>query len=89
MRELVNRFQRLRKKAGLAPTDEVHIRYRVVSDPDGVGFGALVAARQDMFVAALCDRVEEVGGGLDGGKPILEEEQSVGNAFIVLQLGKL
>ncbi|KAL2021687.1 hypothetical protein VTK56DRAFT_6779 [Thermocarpiscus australiensis] len=26
-REVINRFQRLRKKAGLVPTDEVHMRY--------------------------------------------------------------
>jgi isoleucyl-tRNA synthetase len=53
MRELISRFQRLRKKAGLAPTDEVCMRQRVVSDPGGVGLGSLVAARKDMFVAAL------------------------------------
>lgn len=53
VRDLISRFQRLRKKAGLVPTDEVCMRQRVVSDPDGVGFGSVVAARQDMLVAAL------------------------------------
>lgn len=89
VRELINRFQRLRKKAGLVPTDEVYMRQRVISDPEGVGFGELVAARQDMFVAALRGTVEEAGEG--GGKQadiILEEEQAVGNAVVMLQLAR-
>ncbi|KAK4233624.1 isoleucyl-tRNA synthetase [Achaetomium macrosporum] len=88
VRELINRFQRLRKKAGLVPTDEVHMRQRVISDPEGVGFGELVAARQDMFVATLRGRVEEAGEGVDQADIILEEEQAVGNVVVMLQLAR-
>lgn len=88
VRDLINRFQRLRKKAGLVPTDDVHMRYRVDSDPDGVDFGSLVAARQDMFVAALRGKVEEALDVVDEKAIILEEEQAVGNAAVVLQLAK-
>ncbi|EEP82355.1 isoleucyl-tRNA synthetase [Uncinocarpus reesii 1704] len=36
-REIVNRVQRLRKKAGLVPTDDVKMEYRVLSDPIVLG----------------------------------------------------
>ncbi|KAK3374906.1 putative Isoleucyl-tRNA synthetase [Podospora didyma] len=85
LRELVSLFQRLRKKAGLAPTDEVRVRQRVVSDPDGIGLGKLVAARQDLFVAALRGNVEEARDE-EGGEIVLEEEQLVENAVVMLQL---
>jgi isoleucyl-tRNA synthetase len=90
VRELINRFQRLRKKAGLVPTDEVHMRYRVESDPDGVGFASLVASRQEMFEAALRGRVEEIGALVDEQdvQVLLEERQEVGNAVVVLQLAR-
>jgi isoleucyl-tRNA synthetase len=83
VRDIISRFQRLRKKAGLVPTDEVSMRQRVVSDPDGVGLGNVIAARQDLFVAALRGRVEEAR---EEGEVILEEEQAVGTLVLVLQL---
>ena len=36
-REIINRVQRLRKKAGLVPTDDVKMEYTVISDPDNIG----------------------------------------------------
>ncbi|KAK4249430.1 hypothetical protein C7999DRAFT_39414 [Corynascus novoguineensis] len=77
VRELINRFQRLRKKAGLVPTDEVHMRLR------------LVTARQDMFVAALRGRVEEAEEGVDQADIILEEERAVGNSIVMLQIARV
>ena len=72
------------------PTDEVCMRQRVISDPDGVGLGSLVAARQDMFVAALRGSVEEAREGMIGeGNIILEEERSVGNVVVMLQLARV
>ncbi|KAL2199477.1 tRNA synthetases class I-domain-containing protein [Corynascus similis CBS 632.67] len=89
VRELINWFQRLRKKAGLVPTDEVHKRLRVISDPEGVGFGELVTTRQDMFVAALRGRVEEAEEGVEQADIILEEEQAVGDAVVMLQIARI
>lgn len=89
VRELINWFQRLRKKAGLVPTDEVHMRLRVISDPEGVGFGELVTTRQDMFVAALRGRVEEAEEGVEQADIILEEEQAVGDAVVMLQIARI
>ena len=90
MRDLVNRLQCLRKKAGLTPTDEVCMRQRVISDPDGVGLSSLVAARQDMFVTALRGKVEEAREGMVGEEDvILEEEQAFGNIVVRLQLARV
>lgn len=90
VRELVSRFQRLRKKAGLVPTDEVCMRQRVISDPDGVGLGSLVAARQDLVVAALRGRVEEAQEqGVAERHIIVEEEQVIGTVVVVLQLARV
>jgi isoleucyl-tRNA synthetase len=86
VRDLISRFQRLRKKAGLVPTDEVCMRQRVVSDPDGVGLGDVVAARQDMFVAALRGGVEEAQ---EEGEVIMEEEQALGNLVVMLQVARV
>ncbi|KAK4239496.1 tRNA synthetases class I-domain-containing protein [Achaetomium macrosporum] len=58
VRELINQLQRLRKKAGLASTEKVHRRYRVVSDPNEVRVGPVVAAHQDVIVAALRGKVK-------------------------------
>ncbi|KAK4145071.1 isoleucyl-tRNA synthetase [Dichotomopilus funicola] len=85
VRELINRFQRLRKKAGLVPTNDVLMRYRVISDPDGVGFNGLVSTRREMFEAALRGVVDEVTGGED---VIAEEKQGFAGAVIMLQLAK-
>ncbi|KAK4096293.1 putative Isoleucyl-tRNA synthetase [Parathielavia hyrcaniae] len=74
VRDLINRFQRLRKKAGLVPTDEW-------------ACGSVVATRQDMFVAALRGRVEEARE--DEGEVVLEEEQAVGNLVVMLQLARV
>ncbi|KXX74756.1 Isoleucine--tRNA ligase, cytoplasmic [Madurella mycetomatis] len=85
-REIVNRFQRLRKKAGLAPTDEVHMRYVVVSDPYDVGIGQIVASRQEMFMAALRGKLDDVKEEVAGKSVIVEEEQTVGDVVLRLQL---
>lgn len=90
VRESISLFQRLRKKAGMMPTDEVCMRHRVISDPDGVGLGSLVAARQDMFVAALRGRVEEAREEVVGeGAIIVEEEHAVENIVVMLQLARI
>ncbi|KAI9754234.1 MAG: isoleucine--tRNA ligase [Lichina confinis] len=38
-REVINRVQKLRKTAGLVPTDDVKMEYRMLSDPDKTGLG--------------------------------------------------
>ncbi|GAB1315652.1 Methionyl/Valyl/Leucyl/Isoleucyl-tRNA synthetase anticodon-binding domain-containing protein [Madurella fahalii] len=87
--EIVNRFQRLRKKAGLVPTNGMHMRHSVVSDPDEVGIGQVVASPQEVFIAALRGKLEEVKEEVVEEPVILEEEQTVGNLVLRLQLARV
>lgn len=96
-REIVNRVQRLRKKAGLKPTDDVKMEYRVLSDPDKTGIESVFESKGQIFEKALRRRLEKqqagaVNGqtnGVDGGGVILEEDQEVQKATFLLRLVKL
>lgn len=87
-RELINRVQRLRKKAGLVPTDDVHMQYSVVSNPEEVDVDAVVSSRRELFEGALrgmLEKTEEVGNK----EVILEEENTVGDLTLKLGLFKM
>ncbi|KND92086.1 Isoleucine--tRNA ligase, cytoplasmic [Tolypocladium ophioglossoides CBS 100239] len=89
-REMINRVQRLRKKAGLVPADDVRMQYAVVSNPDGVEVGSLVLSREDLFRAALRRQLE--GFDTEDEMPreaiILQEECEVGALTLRLRLLK-
>ncbi|KAL2372634.1 Isoleucine--tRNA ligase, cytoplasmic [Blastomyces gilchristii] len=96
-REIVNRVQRLRKKAGLVPTDDVGMEYRVISDPDNIGIEHVFQTQSKAIEKALRRPIDqhivtEVEGkapeGEEGGI-ILEEEQEVHKATFLLRLVKL
>ncbi|KAJ6442247.1 isoleucyl-tRNA synthetase [Purpureocillium lavendulum] len=59
-REIVNRVQRLRKRAGLVPTDDVRMQYAIASNPDGVDVKSLLSKREELFRTALRGTLEEV-----------------------------
>lgn len=88
-REIINRVQRLRKKAGMVPTDDMHMQYGVISNPDGVEVDALVSGRQDLFKAALRGMLEEIKDEPTQESLIAEEEQTVGNLTLKLRLVKI
>jgi len=94
-REIINRVQRLRKKAGLVPTDDVRMEYKVIKDP--VGLEKAFEQHTQMFEKALrrpldkaeVTRVEPLHPGVDLDKLILQEEQEIGEATFLLRLMKL
>ncbi|KAF1986155.1 hypothetical protein K402DRAFT_394010 [Aulographum hederae CBS 113979] len=99
-REIINRVQRLRKRAGLKPTDDVGMVYNVLQDPENSGIEGVFESERDMIVKALRrpmnrHAVTEVEGKVGEGKgegqgeKILEEEQEVGQARFMLRLVKL
>ncbi|KAJ8123385.1 hypothetical protein ONZ43_g658 [Nemania bipapillata] len=96
-REIINRVQRLRKKAGLQPTDDVKMEYKVLSDPDDIGLSKVLHTQTQAFVKALrrpLDKheVTQVQGEIPNGKEegiIMEEEQEVQKATFLLRLLKL
>lgn len=94
-REVINRVQRLRKKAGLVPTDDIRMEYRVLHDP--VGLEQVFKQHMAMFEKALrrpldkaiVTHVEPLHPGVDLDKIILEEQQEIGEATFLLRLMKL
>lgn len=94
-REIVNRLQRLRKKAGLVPTDDVKMEYAVLSDPDQVGIDKAFESQSQVIEKAV-RRPLEKHVRTDGKAPsadqdgmILQEEQEVQKATFLLRLLKL
>ncbi|KAF2137965.1 uncharacterized protein K452DRAFT_277585 [Aplosporella prunicola CBS 121167] len=96
-REIINRVQRLRKKAGLVPTDDVGMEYRVLGDPDSVGLEGVFDSHQEMIKKALRRPVDkhvvtEDKGAIPDGMVdvvIMEEEQEIQKATFMLRLVKL
>ncbi|KAI5789156.1 tRNA synthetases class I-domain-containing protein [Geopyxis carbonaria] len=92
-REIINRVQRLRKKAGLLPTDDVVMEYNVLKDP--IGLEKVFEQHVDVFEKALrrplekAVMVENSNQAEQLGRVILEEEQEVGEATFCLRLLKL
>ena len=96
-REVINRVQRLRKKAGLQPTDDVKMEYKVLSDPDNIGLEGVFANQTTTIEKALrrpLDKheVTHVEGDIPEKKEegiIAEEEQEIQKATFLLRLLKL
>lgn len=96
-REIINRVQRLRKKAGLQPTDDVKMEYKVLSDPDKIGLQEVFTGQSKTIEKALRRPVDhhvvtEVDGKIPDGEEegiILEEEQEIQKAVFLLRLLKM
>ncbi|PYH99703.1 isoleucyl-tRNA synthetase,cytoplasmic [Aspergillus ellipticus CBS 707.79] len=92
-REIINRLQRLRKKAGLVPTDDVKMEYAVLSDPDSIGLSKAFETQAkaiEKVVRRPLDQYELVDGKLPSGEEaIIQEEQEVQKATFLLRLLKL
>ena len=96
-REIINRVQRLRKKAGLQPTDDVRMEYKVLSDPENIGlaevFHTQAAAFQKTLRRPMDKHETTIVEGEIPSQPqegvIAEEEQEVQHATFLLRLLKL
>ncbi|KAJ4397443.1 hypothetical protein N0V93_001671 [Gnomoniopsis smithogilvyi] len=86
-RDIVNRMQRMRKKAGLVPTDAVLMQYRVMAQPEDSNFEEVVETRQGLFESAL--RGKLVPAPADDSSGILEEDHMIGEFVLKLRLAKL
>ncbi len=95
-REIVNRVQRLRKKAGLQPTDDVKMEYHVISDPESIGLENVFMTQKQSIEKALRRPVDkhvvtEVAGeaSVSTEDTIMEEEQEIQKATFLLRLLKM
>lgn len=96
VREIINRVQRLRKKAGLQPTDDVKMEYKMLSDPENLGLEKVFGTQAEAIEKALRRPVDkhivtevrtEASSGREG--LILEEDQEIQKATFTLSLFKL
>lgn len=82
-RELVNRIQRLRKKAGLNATDDVSVQYQVIKD--SVNLKQVIANNEEMLLKCMKGLLEEFGD-CDPAKIIIDEEQTINDTVFNLRL---
>lgn len=87
-REMINRVQKLRKKSNLVPTDDVHMQYGVLANPESVNIDAVLESQQQLFVNALRGKLEPLAEA-EGDKLIAEEEQSIGELRLMLRLARI
>ena len=92
-REIINRVQRLRKKAGLVPTDDVRMEYSVESDPENIGLERAFETQATGLEKALRRRVDKHVAGVmvnaSHDSLIAEEEQEIQRATFMLRLVKI
>lgn len=96
-REIINRVQRLRKKAGLQVTDDIKMEYKVLSDPEELGLAEVFNTQASFLEKALrrpMDKheVTQVEGEMSNGKEpgmIMEEMQEIQQATFLLRLLEL
>ncbi|RKF51345.1 Isoleucine--tRNA ligase, cytoplasmic [Golovinomyces cichoracearum] len=96
-REIVNRIQRLRKKAGLQPTDDVKMEYKFISDEEQTGLEIAFTEQSNFIEKALRGPVYKCIFAEDKVDPketseenlILQEEQEIQKARFLLRLLRL
>jgi len=99
-REIVNRVQRLRKKAGLVATDDVKMEYHLFKD--SIGLADVFVDQEEVIVKALrrpldkahvtelvVDMSDTIPEVKDKEILIMEEEQEINGATFLLRLLKL
>ncbi|KAM3549593.1 hypothetical protein MY1884_008667 [Beauveria asiatica] len=87
-REVINRVQKLRKKAGLQQTDDVRMEYRMLSDPESIGLEDVLVTQSAAFEKVLRRPLEKQVVGVTG-EAIAEEEQEIQKATWILRFLKL
>jgi isoleucyl-tRNA synthetase len=86
-RECVNRVQKLRKKAGLMPTDDVRMEFEIIGE-DTAGIKNAVLTHEDMVEEKVRGKLVESQNDDKTGL-IIEEEQRVADVNFLLRLLKL
>ena len=91
-RDLISRVQKMRKKAGLVPTDAVRMDYRVLHNQNGVDFAGIIQTHEATIEKILRGGLEEQKAEVVGDHAkaqdvlILEEEQVIQEATLLLRL---
>lgn len=86
-RELINRIQRLRKKAGLNTTDDVQVQYRVVKDT--IDLPKIIKDNEELLLKSTKYPIEELKEAQDLTNVITDEEQTINDTVFNLRLLKI
>lgn len=86
-REIVNRVQRLRKKSGLVPTDDVLYYYSIVTDGKSL-LKECLASQEEYLTRALKAPFITVESMAENAVVIAEEEQEIDEIKFILTLVK-
>jgi isoleucyl-tRNA synthetase len=84
-RELINRAQKLRKKAGLQATDDVDLFYRF-EEGDSTALKAALKSHGEIIVRTVKSEPKDESTRPKGANVIAEEEQEIGEVKLVLSL---
>ncbi|KAK6458114.1 isoleucyl-tRNA synthetase [Scheffersomyces xylosifermentans] len=85
-RELINRIQRLRKKAGLNTTDDVKVEYKLINDT--VDFKSVLKNNEELLINCTKKPIEGFTEAADESV-IIDEEQAINDTTFNLRLLKL
>ncbi|ORX56468.1 isoleucyl-tRNA synthetase [Piromyces finnis] len=86
-REVINRVQRLRKKALLAQTDEVNYHIKIVEDPNDQ-IKNVLESQKEYLKNSLKQGIEDLSARSASANIIAEEEQEVNESKFLLSLSK-
>jgi len=86
-RELTNRVQKLRKKAGLQATDDVRVYYRF-EDGSGTDLLAAIQENAEIIKKTVGSLLENVKEKREDASLVVEEEQEIDDTKFVLYLTK-
>ena len=81
-RELINRVQRLRKKAGLNTTDDIKVEYNLIKDT--INFENVIKDHEGILVKSTKRPLEPFTS--DESKVIIDEEQTINDTTFNLRL---
>mmetsp|Transcript_148 Transcript_148/g.192 ORF Transcript_148/g.192 Transcript_148/m.192 type:complete len:96 (-) Transcript_148:103-390(-) len=81
-RELINRVQRLRKKAGLNTTDDIKVEYKLIKDT--INFENVIKDHEDILVKSTKRPLEPFTN--EESKVIIDEEQTINDTTFNLRL---
>lgn len=90
VRDIINRVQRMRKTAGLVPTDDVRMQYCIISNPDSIDVDDLITSRQALFESSLRRPLEPLPSLEEpSSPPILQEDHCIGKLALKLSLARI
>ncbi|CAE6425630.1 unnamed protein product, partial [Rhizoctonia solani] len=84
-RELINRVQKLRKKAGLQAVDEVDVYYSFANG-EGQDILKAIGEQEEMIQKSIKGLPKDVAGRAKGTAVLIEEEQEIGETKFKLSL---